>query len=709
MFKKKHLSACVAVAASMMVGVAHAGEIAVNVSTTSTPNFSTDIFGLGSDTQAVFLPDMTWFPQENIDVSSRLRFNLGGIDGDPALFATNNISVDNYVFNYAGGSGIYGVALTQAGTVDGILGAGGIETADISGGVFSAAELLAVYTAVQASASSNAGVPTVADVTAALTASTLAGVAYDANVTPAIIAADAALIVGQYTGVLVGAGSYTNGDLTAVAGAVFGPAGVFLADGTNVTRFFNTTTSGAAGSYDVTVTINVPVNGNITMTGDSVTLSLNSGKYVDGTGTPVAILTGPFLGTEVDVSNLKVQGFDAPGATLSVYASVQQGGQSRDVANGSNTALVATSHYPLQIAGFTTDADGAVLDVPTTINSSQGDALFSIAGVNPATWYNNAFDAGSAINHIGSFTYNTSNLAVPVSYRTGAATTLATTQISGPLGSAYAITAADSTDMYIQFANLAPFTGTNGVYLSANSDCGTGYSATGGLQNDGVTATSDIAMTVDATSHIASLTNVNLIEAARYSVCVTADGTNSIESQSASVSMTLNNIEPTYQDPSIGPVSMGSWGRNGCAVTFFNVPANGRDQVGSKDVPFLRFTNTTSQTLAGSVRVLAWNQDGSQLGATSAALLDSANDVNTTSAGLVGHQTGIYDADDIKTALGVTSWTGRARVVMFGGFQTCEGQNMLRSSNGTLLNVTGTTAGNVSNSNANAQSGNNSN
>src|SRR5690606_18277923 len=93
--------------------------------------------------------------------------------------------------------------------------------------------------------------------------------------------------------------SYTNGDSALwvdAGGAAFG-------------RIFQTTTAGGVNSFDVTVRVNVPLVGDANgdsdaaLTGDSVVLSLDGGKYINVTNAAVPFATGALLDTNVDVTN----------------------------------------------------------------------------------------------------------------------------------------------------------------------------------------------------------------------------------------------------------------------------------------------------------------------------------------------------------------------------------------------------------------------
>ena len=165
--------------------------------------------------------------------------------------------------------------------------------------------------------------------------------------------------------------------------------------------------------------VNPNLTGNPAFTGDSVTLSLNSGSYITPANVPVPFVAGPLLGSNVDITNLKAQGFDGlPPLTpnpdgngmLNIYISVQSGGLTRDVTVGSNATRMAASSNPFSLTGFarhyglTTSAFG----LPTTINTATTELRFSIPGAgapSPANWFNNALDIGSRVNHLGSFIF----------------------------------------------------------------------------------------------------------------------------------------------------------------------------------------------------------------------------------------------------------------------------------------------------------------
>lgn len=726
--------------------LAHAGLVEVNVGA-KVPTFSTDISGPGSDNQPFFAPDVRWTPGENIGNNASVRFNLGGKDGDPARFATNAIDVNNFVL--VARTPIAN-AYTAAPTVT--------QAAAVSTALLPAEQTVLGTALVQAVNSTVA--QRLAAVNAAVAAATVGGAVLapagvlntvDANGQTAMTAAAQAqlhpadsAVAAQITAALVAsagtkdgfpatdiaghvaAGSYTNGDSALWMDSTLAP--------NSFGRIFQSTTSGGVNSFDVTVLVRTPLTGDADaeangLTGDSIVLSLNTGKYIDVSNNPVTFGTGPLLDTNVDITNLKAQGFDGTtvdgypaSGTINMIVSVQQGGVTRDSGNtgNSNRTLYAASANPLQFIGFPGLAgSNAAASFPTTINLAAEELRFS-GNHGIATWYSNDLDLpaqSDLFNHIGSFRFDLANLTgtAQKSYNDWSVGgpnggNIPYGQISDPIGNPYALTAGDTIGLTIAVAGnlsnaLAPFTGAGAYFLrSGAGDC-TG--AFGG---------SDVALTVNVEDGTASNASASLISGTTYTVCARANGTSEIVPHTANVTATLNNIEPTYQNPTFGPTTLGTWVRNGCDATFFNVPGNGPAATGV-DKGFLRFTNTTAAATPGNVRARVWGQDGREVGTGKLLATTGSAGLNGS---LTGHQTGVYNAHDVARAIGlspendsVNVFPGeRVRVVLSGGFATCEGQNMIASPAGVLTNVTVTTNANTNSINTAGRegfAGNNSN
>ena len=719
--------------------VANAGLVEVNVGS-KVSTFSTDISGPGSDNQPFFAPDVRWTPGENIGELSSVRFNLGGQDGNPARFATNAIDVNNFVF-------VARNAVAGAYTASPVLVLTAADAAVTAAqlNILAAADAATLSTAAQRLAAVNAAVAslntagvtnlsaaTAGQQTAAATAAALAlnaaePASVSTGIVTALVAVASATSVAAFpvTAVTnaVAPGSYTNGDSATWVDA----SGVAASFG----RIFQSTTAGGVNSFDVTVRVNVPLVGDANgdsdaaLTGDSIVLSLDGGKYINVANAPVTFATGALLDTNVDVTNLKAQGFDGTtiagypaSGTINVIVSVQQGGLTRDAGNtgNQNKTLFAASANPLQFIGYPGNAGATgAATFPTTVNLAAEEKKFSKnAGV--ATWYANGLDLPAAsdfFNHIGSFRfdiaalsgtavkqYNDWSLAGNVNY----------TRVSDPIGNQYALTAGDTISLSVNVVDnlpnaLKPFTAAGGYFLRAGAGDCTAVSGGG-----------DINLTVDVATGKASNTAANLISGTTYTVCARANGTDEIVPHTANVTATLQNIEPTYQDPTFPAQTLGTWVRNGCDATFFNVPGNGPDAVGV-DKAFLRFTNTTAAATAGTIRAKVWGQDGRLVG--TGKLLATSGTAGKTGT-LSGHQTGVYNAHDVARAIGtavadnaVNAFPGeRVRVVLSGGFSTCEGQNMISTPNGTASNVTTTTNANTNSINSAGRerfNGNNSN
>lgn len=712
--------------------LAHAGLVEVNVGA-KVPTFSTDISGPGSDSQPFFAPDVRWTPGENIGSQASVRFNLGGRDSDPARFTTNAIDVNNFVFvsrNPIVGAYTAAPTFTLAAANPAVTAAqASIVDAAVSAATAPDAERIAAINAAAAALSANFSASTPAEITAATAAAQAAlatpAAAEAAAAATAIVnalvgindpAAQASFPLAAFVTAPVPGGTalapvlMTNGDVP--AGGWYDGAG-----NQSIGRIFQSVQSGGVGSFDVSVLVNLPLRGDADgeangLTGDSIVLSLNTGKYIDTANTPVPYSTGPLLDTNVDITNLKAQGFDgepvegySAAGTINMIVSVQQGGVTRDSGNtgNSNRTLYAASANPLQFAGFPGLNGGtAQATFPTTVNLAAEELRFSGNHGVPG-WYSNDLDlpaASDLFNHIGSFRFDLANLTGTAQkqyndWSVGGPNggNIPYGQISDPIGNPYALTAGDTIGLTIAVADnlsnaLAPFTGAGAYFLrSGTGDCTGNFGGT------------DVALTVDVENGTASNASAPLISGTTYTVCARANGTSEIVPHTVNVTATLNNIEPTYQNPTFGPTTLGTWVRNGCDATFFNVPGNGPAATGV-DKGFLRFTNTTAAATPGNVRAKVWAQNGELLG--SGKLLATTGTAGLTGS-LTGHQTGVYNAHDVARAIGlspegdaVNVFPGqRVRVVLSGGFATCEGQNMIASPAGVLTNVTVTTNANT--------------
>ncbi|WP_100655917.1 hypothetical protein [Alteromonas flava] len=191
-----------------------------------------------------------------------------------------------------------------------------------------------------------------------------------------------------------------------------------------------------------------------------------------------------------------------------------------------------------------------------------------------------------------------------------------------------------------------------------------------------------------------------------YELCYTVDGTSVIpEAGDINATWEIDFFNARYDNIEEDAGPFGELLRNGCIASFFNVPA-----VGNADTAYIRLTNTSS-TNEGDIRGTLYAQDGTVLGedvtiapdlATSATQVFSTEGANrTTAAG--------QDIIDIETAFGVdgsTDYKGRARLVLKGAFDTCEGLGLIRTGEGSLFNMTATTQGNEAGGSNDGNNGN---
>jgi hypothetical protein len=227
------------------------------------------------------------------------------------------------------------------------------------------------------------------------------------------------------------------------------------------------------------------------------------------------------------------------------------------------------------------------------------------------------------------------------------------------------------------------------VYLSnAGDSCAT---------NPGVADLTNESVTVDATG-VATLdiSGTTTALTASYDLCYSVNNTAKIpEASDIKATWTVDFFNSRYDNRDLTSKVYGPLKRNGCIASFFNVPG-----VGDKDTAFIRLTNTSS-TNAGPVIATVYAQDGTPIVEDvqiSDTLAQHATQVYTT---LGASQTNAHGQSllSIAEALGIdgdaAEYKGRARVVLKGAFDTCEGLGLLKSGDtGALLNLTATTQGN---------------
>lgn len=173
--------------------------------------------------------------------------------------------------------------------------------------------------------------------------------------------------------------------------------------------------------------------------------------------------------------------------------------------------------------------------------------------------------------------------------------------------------------------------------------------------------------------------NTDVLDAS-LRLCAKAEGKARIPESGFDANMSIAYYNPRYTD-STASQSLGRVLRNGCQVTLFNLP-----NVNAADNAFIRFTNTSE--LSGQVNAFVWTEDGERadVGAEVLSNLDAhATAVFHTNA---GQSTGVY-LGDVLPEFAETS--GRSRIVLQGAFPSCEALGLVRSSNGTLVNMTSTT------------------
>lgn len=238
---------------------------------------------------------------------------------------------------------------------------------------------------------------------------------------------------------------------------------------------------------------------------------------------------------------------------------------------------------------------------------------------------------------------------------------------------------------------LFDFTGADTLNLSVSGDAAlAGYGLelrTDACANAGIAAGRLSVGTVSATdpntvTFAVNTTDTNLDAPIAWNLCGDASvtGTDRIpQLNSLNASFTVDYANIRY-GKSEGNYEYGPVLRNGCQVTLFNLP-----NVAAADKAMIRLSNTSDR--AGQVNAYAYLEDGTLVD-QNAQLID-----NLAAHGTVTFSTnpnvGVYLGDVMPKFAEETQ--GRARIVIQGAFPSCEALGMVRSPNGTLVNMTSTT------------------
>ncbi|WP_334022375.1 hypothetical protein [Alteromonas sp. S015] len=220
------------------------------------------------------------------------------------------------------------------------------------------------------------------------------------------------------------------------------------------------------------------------------------------------------------------------------------------------------------------------------------------------------------------------------------------------------------------------------IYLSTAADCSTAFGNANIISDEETTS-----VTVGITGNTTQLTSA-------YNVCYAIDDEEVIPEVGAiDATWNVDFFNQRYDNVEVTDGSFGPLLRNGCIASFFNVPASG-----NADTAYIRLTNT-SNVNEGYIRGTLYAQDGEVLG----------QDVTIQPEDVAVHATQIFSTEganrttgageeiiDIETAFDVdgADYKGRARLVLKGAFDTCEGQGLIRTAGGSLFNMTSTTQGN---------------
>ncbi len=211
--------------------------------------------------------------------------------------------------------------------------------------------------------------------------------------------------------------------------------------------------------------------------------------------------------------------------------------------------------------------------------------------------------------------------------------------------------------------SLAATKVTGGIWLST-ATCASGYAvgiatAVGGVTSVTFSGLSPAQISAGAT------------------VCLNFTGTTAIPEGSITAKVGGTALSG-YSLPSTSAMTLMTITRNGSSTRAMNIP-----NAASTDQAFVRVTNTSG--LAGKVYGTLYGQDGAVLGTANSVMIDAAT--------FVSNATVVLAPADLKTKLGISSdWAGRAQLVITAETPSVRAQNLIRTPNGTLVNVGGDTS-----------------
>jgi hypothetical protein len=172
---------------------------------------------------------------------------------------------------------------------------------------------------------------------------------------------------------------------------------------------------------------------------------------------------------------------------------------------------------------------------------------------------------------------------------------------------------------------------------------------------DAFTATWNFLSTVDIIQLVGIRNNIHMV----------VDGVTPIETQTPSAILAVDWINPTYLDES-ETGDLRELAKNGETRNVYNIPGSA-----NFDQAFIRIYNTSP--IDGTVRGTLYDQNG---------LLGTAVLVTDLPAG----ETQVFSAAALETLFG-TTWEKRARMTIDGEIPSMEVQALIRSSTGTITNL----------------------
>lgn len=403
--------------------------------------------------------------------------------------------------------------------------------------------------------------------------------------------------------------------------------------------------------------------GIVVKSGTTLLSALNATVSAGGTNNDNQITITITDNTGIDLQDLKLSGFKVKNlksalerlgagttrwTTAALEVRAQPGALPSDFDNTAKTNVIASINGIV----MTGAANGYTTAAPTErarINVADDQLKFTTSVGTPSA---TDFNPGQTSLRLGDLTIARGKLGL--------------VEANKEDGTPFDFTGSDT--LTLALAGTAALSGYGQFYLTTDGTC-TNSAATKVATGTATAGSLNVPVTFTGTAVLGQ----------PLQLCVEKTGTERIAESGIQANFSVGYYSVRYTN-SEANIDYGRVLRNGCQVTLFNLP-----NVNAADNAFIRFTNTTTQV--GQVTATVWAENGNKLDQDVELTPKLGAHATTVFHTNQGQATGVYLGDALPL---FAASTGRSRIVLQGAFANCEALGLVRSANGTLVNMTST-------------------